>query len=147
MKIFGHPLHMMLIHFPTALFPMDVFLSFFAHYNMDSTLLPAAFLCMTGGVLIGLVAILTGIIDLLGIPKNEKPAFATAVIHGFINTTVLLFFGIFVYRSWQAYPEFSIPQMSTLIIKAVLIIVLFGGNYLGGKLILHHRIGIKNREA
>ena len=100
-----------------------------------------------GGVLIGLVAIVTGIIDLLMIPKHEKPAFATAVIHGFINTTVLLFFGIFVYRSWQVYPELGMPQMSTLIIKTLLIIVLFGGNYLGGKLILHHHIGIKNREA
>ena len=147
MKIFGHPLHMMLIHFPTALLPMDVFLSFFAYYNMDSTLLPAAFFCMAGGVLTGLVAILTGLIDLLLIPKNERPALATAIIHGFINATVLLFFGIFVYRSWQEYPDFNMPQMSMLVIKSVLIIVLFGGNYLGGKLIFHHHIGIKNPEA
>ena len=147
MKLFGHPLHMMLIHFPTALLPMDVFLSFFAYYNNDSSLLPAAFFCMAGGVLLGLVAILTGVIDLLLIKKDKKPALATAVIHGFINTTVLLFFGIFVYRGWKIYPEINMPQMSILITKAVLVIVLFGGNYLGGKLILHHHIGIKNEEV
>ena len=147
MKIFGHPLHMMLIHFPTALLPMDVFLSFFAYYNGDSSLLSAAFFCLVGAVLTGIVAILTGIIDLLLIAKDKRPALATAVTHGFINTTVLLVFGIFVYRSWQVYPELNIPQMSTLIIKALLTIVLFGGNYLGGKLILHHHIGIQNREA
>ena len=107
----------------------------------------AAFFCMAGGVLIGLVAILTGIIDLLLITKDEKPARATAVIHGFINTTVLLFFGIFVYRGWQVYPELKMPEPETLIITALLVIVLFGGNYLGGKLILHHHIGIKKREV
>jgi len=147
MKIFGHPLHMMLIHFPTALLPMDVFLSFFAYYNQDSSLLPAAFFCMAGGVLIGLVATVTGVIDLLLIAKDKKPALATAVVHGFINMTVVLFFGIFVYRSSQNYPELHIPLMSTLITKALLVVILFGGNYLGGKLILHHHIGIKNQEA
>ena len=138
---------MMLIHFPTALLPMDVFLSFFGYYNNDYNFLPAAFFCMAAGVFIGFTAILTGIVDLVFIAKDKKPAIATAVIHGFINTTVLLFFGIFAYRSWQIYPEMNMPQMSTLIIKSVLIVVLFGGNYLGGKLILHHHVGIKNGEV
>src|SRR5215204_408119 len=105
MKILGHPLHMMLIHFPTALLPMDILLSFFAYYNNDSSFLPAAFYCMIAGVLTGSVAIITGIIDLLLIKKDNKPAIATAVIHGFTNTIVLLFFGIFAYRAWQHYPE------------------------------------------
>jgi hypothetical protein len=56
------------------------------------------------------------------------PAFTTAVIHGFVNTTVLLFFGIFAYRGWQTCPEMNMPQMSTLITKAVLVVILFGGN-------------------
>ena len=144
MKIFGHPLHMMLIHFPTALLPMDVFLSFFAYYNKDSSFLPAAFYCLAGGVLIGGLAIITGLIDLVLIPKDNKPALGTALIHGFMNAMIVLFFGIFAYRAWQLYPQMTMPQMSTLIIKAILLIVLFIGNYLGGKLILHHHVGVKN---
>jgi hypothetical protein len=38
------------------------------------------------------------------------------------------------------------PQMTTSITKAVLVVILFGGNYLGGKLILQHHIGVKNME-
>lgn len=144
MKVFGHPMHMILIHFPTALLPMDVLLSFFAYYNNDTGLLPAAFFCMIAGVLAGIVAIITGIIDLLLIRKDKKAAIATAVIHGFTNTILLLLFGIFAYRGWQHYPEMNMPQMATLIIKAVSIIILFVGNFLGGKLILNHHIGIKN---
>lgn len=144
MKVLGHPLHMMLIHFPTALLPMDVLLSFFAYYNNDTGFLPAAFYCMVAGVLAGAVAVITGTIDVLLIKKDKKPAIATAVIHGFTNTIVLLFFGIFAYKGWQHYPETNMPQTATLIIKAVLILILFAGNYLGGKLILHHHVGVKN---
>jgi uncharacterized membrane protein len=59
---------------------------------------------------------------------------------------VLLFFGIFAYRGWQTCPEMNMPQVATLIAKAVLVVILFGGNYLGGKLILQHHIGVKNME-
>ena len=74
MKVLGHPLHMMLIHFPTALLPMDVLLSFFAYYNNDNSFLPAAFYCVVAGVLVGAAAIITGIIDVLLIKKDKKPA-------------------------------------------------------------------------
>ena len=146
MKVFGHPLHMMLIHFPTALLPMDVLLSFFAYYTKDNSFLSAAFFCLLAGVLGGIFSLITGLIDLLLIPKEKKPVIGAAVIHGFINGTVLLFFGIFAYKSWQLYPQLNMPHLPILIIKAVLAIVLFGGNYLGGKLILQHHIGVKNLE-
>ena len=143
MKILGHPLHIMLIHFPAALFPMDVLLSFFAYYNNESSLLPGAFYCLVTGVAIGGLAIVTGIIDALRIDKDRKQAIATALIHGFINTVVLVFFGIFAYRAWQQYPELAMPTVSIIIIKAVFVVLLFAGNYFGGKLILEHSIGLK----
>jgi hypothetical protein len=45
------------------------------------------------------------------------------IVHGFVNTTVLLFFGIFAYRGWQTYPETNMPQMATLTTKAVLVVI------------------------
>ena len=143
MKILGHPFHMMLIHFPAALLPMDSLLSFFAYYTDDSTLLSGAFYCLVPGVLLGALAIVTGIIDASRIEKDRKHAIATALIHGFINTIVLVFFGIFAYRAWQQYPELAMPSISTIIIKAVFVGLLFAGNYFGGKLILEHSIGVK----
>ncbi len=143
MKVFGHPLHMMLIHFPTALLPMDVLLSFFAYYTKDSSLLPAAFYSLAAGVIAGALALFTGIIDLLLIQKDKKAAIGTAVIHGFVNAMVVGFFAVFLYRSWLVYPQLDMPPLSTLILKTVLVVVLFAGNYLGGKLILQHHIGVK----
>ena len=99
MKILGHPLHMMLIHFPTALLPMDTLFSFFAYYNKDSSFLLPAYYCLIAGVISGLLALVTGLIDLLLIKRENKAALATGFIHGFINGTVILFYGIFAYRS------------------------------------------------
>lgn len=146
MKFFGHPLHMLLIHFPTALLPMDTLLSFFTYYTKDGSFLIAAFYCLEAGVLFGGLALLTGFIDMLLIPKEKKLAVATAMIHGFINTMVLMFLAIFAYKSWQVYPRMIEPERSTLLIKTGLIIALFSGNYFGGKLILQHRIGVLKEE-
>lgn len=146
MKVFGHPLHIMLIHFPTALLPMNVLLSFFAYYTNDSSFLSASFYCLVAGVIGGALAMVTGLIDLFSISRDKKDVFGTAVIHGFTNAIVLLFFGIFAYRGWQAYPEMKTPSMGMLITKLALVIILFGGNYLGGKLILQHHVGVKNKE-
>jgi len=143
MKVLGHPMHMMLIHFPAALLPMDFLLSFSAYYTNDSSLLRGAFYCLVAGIVIGALAIVTGIIDALMIEKEKKQAIAIALTHGFINTIVLVFFGIFAYRAWQQYPELTMPVKSTLIIKAVFVVLLFAGNYFGGKLILEHFIGVK----
>jgi uncharacterized membrane protein len=146
MKIFGHPLHMMLIHFPTALLPMEVLLSFFAYYTNDSSFLSASFYCLVAGVISGALAIVTGLVDLFSISKHKKDVFGTAIIHGFTNALVLLFFCVFAYRGWQTYPEMKMPGMGTLITKLALVIILFGGNYLGGKLILQYHVGVKNKE-
>ena len=135
---------MMLIHFPTALLPMDVLLSFFSYYNKDSSFLLPAYYCLIAGIISGGLALITGVIDLVLIKKNNKPAIGTALIHGFVNGTVLLFYGIFAYRSWQMFPQLSMPVVTVLILKFCLVIVLFMGNYLGGKLVLQYHIGVKN---
>lgn len=144
MKILGHPLHMMLIHFPTALLPMDALFSFFAYYNRDSSFLLPAYYCLLAGVIAGALALVTGVIDLLLIKKDNKPAIGIALIHGFVNGTVLIFYGILAYKGWQLFPQLNMPLLSVLILKSGLLIVLFAGNYLGGKLVLQYHIGAKN---
>lgn len=144
MKIFGHPLHMMLIHFPTALLPMNVLFSFVAYYNKDRSFLPAAFYCLAGGVLIGGLAIVTGLIDLWKIPKTNKSAMGPGLLHAFMNGTIVSVFGIFFYKACQLYPQMNLPMLSSVLVKLILIIILFAGNYFGGKLILQHHVGVKN---
>jgi uncharacterized membrane protein len=147
MKLLGHPIHLLLIHFPTALLPMDDLFSIFSYYTKDSSYMPVAFYCLQAGVLCGIAAIVTGLVDFLRISGEKKIAKGTAMIHGFINTTVLLFYGIFAYRSVQLFPHLVVPGVGILVLKTALLLTLFVGNYLGGKLVLEYGIGTKNKNT
>lgn len=142
MKLFGHPVHPLLIHFPTALLPMDLALSLLSYTKNEVAFSLAGFYCLVGGVVMGIAAVLTGLLDLLQIPKANKEAMALAIYHGFLNGLLLSIFGIIAYKSWQAYPQLEVPTKAMLITKTILVFSLFAGNYMGGKLIYKHRIGI-----
>ncbi len=146
MKFFGHPIHALLIHFPTALLPMDAALSFFSYYQHESLFAKAGYYCLIGAVLTGYIAMLTGLIDLLKIPRQNKAAIASAFIHGLINGSLILIYTVFVYKGWQLYPNISTPSITMLFVKSILIIILFVGNFLGGKLIYTYHIGINPPE-
>ena len=142
MKFFGHPLHTMLLHFPTALLPMDLVLSYLHYLTGQEAFGMAAFYCLVGGVVLGYLALLTGLLDLLRIPRSKKEAVGNGLIHGFINGSLIIVYTIIAYRIWQQYPAVSLPSTTTLVMKLVLVMALLGGNYLGGQLIYKYGIGI-----
>ena len=143
MKIFGHPLHVMVIHFPVGLLPMELVLSFLAYYTGNASFPTAAAYSLFGGVLMGYAAILTGLLDLLAIPKEQKATLGAGLLHGFVNGMVVLIYSIFAYKAWQAYPRFDQPTLPILLLKLLLVLSLFIGNFLGGNLIYKHRIGLQ----
>lgn len=144
MKILRHPLHVMLIHFPTALLPMDLVLSYLFYRTGNESYGTAAFYCLIAGTLSGLLSGITGLIDLVSI--KDKKAMAAALVHGGINLTVILVFSVFAYKSWNLYPQVQIPTLAILAVKMTTVIFMFIGNYLGGKLIFKHHIAIEHHE-
>ena len=141
MKIFKHPLHIMLIHFPTALLPMDLCLSYLFYRTGNESFGAAAFYCLITAVVMGLLSGITGLIDLIMI--KDKTIMAAALVHGGINLTAILVFSIFAYKGWNMYPQIERPTITLLALKLVLVLFIFVGNYLGGKLILKHHIAIE----
>jgi uncharacterized membrane protein len=141
MKIFRHPLHVMLIHFPTALLPMDLVLSYLFYRTGNENFGAAAFYCLIAGVALGLLAGITGLIDLITI--KDKTAMAAALVHGGINLTAILVFSVFAYKGWKQYPELPPPTIAVLTVKFITVIFILVGNYLGGRLIFKHHIAIE----
>lgn len=135
---------MMLIHFPTALLPMDLVLSYLFYSTGNESYGSAAYYCLLGGVGLGLLSGITGLIDLVMI-KN-KTAMGSALIHGGINLTAILVFSVFAYKGWKSYPQILMPTMTVIIVKLITVIFMLIGNYLGGRLILKHHIAIENHE-
>lgn len=144
MKLFGHPLHPLLIHFPTALLPMDLVLSILFYTTGKTTYYEAGFYCLVGGVGIGMLAILSGLIELIFVVKTNKKATGLALYHGLINTVVLLVFAVLTYKTWKVFPVPYSTGTGIIIVKAFLILLLFVGNYLGGRLIYNYYVGLQN---
>lgn len=140
MKLFSHPIHIMLIHFPSALFPMDLVCSAIAFCLGMKSFYDAAFYALIGGVVFGWAAVITGTFDLLAVFKNKPASVKAALIHGGINTVVLMAFSVIAFIEFQKYPEHSMNGLPLIIIKAGLVLVMIVGNYLGGNLILKDKV-------
>lgn len=144
MKVFGHPLHIMLIHFPSALLPMELVLSAINYFNNDSSFLDASFYAMSAGVIFGWLAIVFGTFDLINIFENRPEVMNKALVHGGVNTAVLVVYTILAYIQYKNYPSLEPDSMLILIIKVLTNAFLILGNFLGGDLILKYRIAVKN---
>jgi uncharacterized membrane protein len=142
MRIFGHPIHPLLIHFPTALLPMDFVLSSLYLITGNVSFYNAGAYCLWAGTTAGLLAMFTGLIDLAGIPRSNKAALALAIYHGAVNGLIILIFAIIAYKSWQVFPLISMASFAGVTVKGFLVFALFIGNFLGGKLIYTHHIGL-----
>ena len=141
MKFFGHPIHMMLIHFPAALFPMELICYFIFYQTTSVSFANASFYAICGGVIFGWLSIITGAIDLIMI-KDGGTLQAKALIHGSLNTTVVLAYSLVALSLYKHYPDPPSATVTMLLLKAGLNVLMTAGNYLGGNLVLKHKIGV-----
>jgi len=135
MKLFGHPLHIMLIHFPSALFPMDLICSVLALYYGNG-LSMASFYAMTGGTVLGALAIVTGALDLIPISNRRPELVKKILLHGGINSLVVIVYSLLAYLAYRKFPDITPDSWPLIITKACLVLFMIGGNYVGGSLIL-----------
>lgn len=142
MKLFGHPVHPLFIHFPTALFPADLVLSYLYYSTGNHSFYLAGVYCLMGGASTGILALLSGLLDLFSIPKDDKKAIVLALYHGFLNGSLVLIFAVIAFKEWQALPTPVFAGVIGLLTKTLLVLLLFIGNYLGGRLIYEYFIGI-----
>ena len=143
MKLNYHPPHLILVHFPAALFPMEFVCSVIAVYRHDLTFSYAAFYALGGGVLMGWLAVMFGFADLVRSRDEKQNARSTALIHGSINTIMLIGYSVLFFLQWRA-PEITYASTPLLLLKGLLLFLLIAGNYLGGQLVLKHKIGTIN---
>lgn len=146
MRLFKHPVHVMLIHFPSALFPMELVCYGLLFFSGDRSYATAAYYAMTGGVVLGWLAVVSGAMDLIKIPPHKPAVVQKALIHGTINSSVLIAYTVFVYLISKQSPQFQEASLGVLIVKAILVTALIVGNWLGGELILKHNVALDNER-
>jgi uncharacterized membrane protein len=129
----------MIVHFPVALLPMDVGLYVAGKFFDNPSLSQPAYYCLFAGVAIGWLAVITGLLDLfLNIIKHGKEALQRAYMHGTIQSIVVTGFTVIASVEYKNPDLIASHPLWMLVTKVMLVIILFGGNYLGGELLLKY---------
>jgi uncharacterized membrane protein len=133
-RIFGHPLHLILIVFPLGLLATSFFFDLAWLATGRGQLALVAWWMIFAGVVGGLAASVFGLIDYLGIPAGTK-ARRMGALHGGGNTVVAVLFAVswLIRRDLPTHPEGVAIALSAL---GVLLTVLTGwvGSEVAGRM-------------
>lgn len=139
-RIAGHPVHSMLVHFPSALFPMMLIFDILAISLNDHCLACAAFYNLAAGIFFAILAACFGAIDYSRLPATH-PAWNKASLHALLNVTWVILFAIVFGLKAKHYPTIELATPVEIIISIIAVIGLIFSNYLGGDLVFKHRLG------
>jgi uncharacterized membrane protein/nitrite reductase/ring-hydroxylating ferredoxin subunit len=140
----SHPLHPMLIAFPIGLWVTSLAFDLFGVALRDPALWSAGFYTAVGGCVGAALAAVPGVIDLFSVVPPKSSAKARGLIHGGVNTLVLIIFvAELVYR---AQPETQ-PDRIALLASVIGLCLLAYSGWLGGTLVYRNQIGVDHRYA
>lgn len=144
-RLFGHPVHPMLVHFPTALFSTSFLFDLAALAGFDKDFYTASVYCLCAGLAGGLGAAIFGLIDynkLAGKNGNGEQVFQKASWHAGIQFLVLAIFGVIFGTRYEGLYEISEPGILKLILSGLGVLLMLTGNYLGGDLVFREGVGV-----
>jgi uncharacterized membrane protein len=137
-RLFGHPIHQMLIVFPLGVLGMSLFFDIAYLITERTELATTAFWMIFGGVIGGLLAAIFGLIDWLAIPAGTR-AKRIGLWHGVGNVVVVaLFIGSWFLRR----PDPGLPKIAAIVVSAVAVGIALITGWLGGELVDRMGVGV-----
>jgi len=136
-KVFGHPVHPMLIVLPAGLFISTVIMDILYLIFRNPVFSTVAFYMMIIGVIGGLLAAIFGFIDWSGLPGNSR-ARNIGAMHGLGNFVIVVLFA----ASWflrRGSPNF-VPSGLALTLSFAGILLALMTLWIGGELV--YRLGV-----
>ena len=145
-RLLGHPIHMMLVHFPMGLWPFGFIFDLIGKFSGQASFAIAAFYCMAGGIAGALGAALFGAWDYLAIPSEHK-SWKTASVHALLNVIWLMVWVVLWAMRLKQYPEIQPATNLVLVSEAASVLGLMVSAHLGGELVLRHHLGMIDTQA
>jgi len=136
-KLFGHPIHQMLIVFPLGLLATSFFFDIAWLATKRPGLGIAAYWMIFAGVIGGLVSAVFGLIDWLAIPRGTR-AKAIGAWHGGGNVVVVVLF----IASWFLRRGVEVPPTAAIVLSAVAVCIALVTGWLGGELVDRLGVGV-----
>lgn len=137
-KLFGHPIHQMLIVFPLGLLATSLVLDIIYLITDVGRWSQAAFYDMGIGIIGGLLAALFGLIDWLAIPSGTR-AKSIGAWHGLGNLVIVVLFAIdWLLRRGNPQSPGTLPIVLSFVAVALALVTA----WLGGELVDRLRVGV-----
>jgi uncharacterized membrane protein len=137
-KLFGHPIHPMLIPFPLGLFGMAVIFDLLALARDSDNLARAAHFMIAAGIITGLLAALFGAIDWVAIPGGTR-AKRIGSVHGLGNVVIVVLFAL----AWLLRRDApQNPSNLVVLIEVIAVLAALVTGWLGGELVDRLGIGV-----
>lgn len=138
-KVFGHPIHPMLIVFPLGLLAISVIFDIIFYLTGLTGFAVSAFWNIIAGIILGLVAAVFGLLDFLAIPGGTR-AKRIGLLHGSGNVVIVVLFLI----SWLlrlGTPNHE-PNLIGFILEIIGAILAVFTAWLGGELVDRLGVGV-----
>ena len=137
-KLFGHPIHQMLIVFPLGLLATSFFFDIGWMATKRGGLAIAAWYMIAAGIIGGLLAAVFGLIDWLGIPSGTR-AKAIGAWHGGGNVVVV---ALFAGSWWLRRGTVEVPPTAAFVLSGLAVGIALVTGWLGGELVDRLGVGV-----
>jgi uncharacterized membrane protein len=138
-RIFGHPIHQMLIPIPIGLFVMATICDIIQMSSARPSLGFVAFCNLVAGICAALVAAVFGAIDWTGIPPDTR-AKRVGAVHGIGNVLVVGLFLISVILRWNNIDR--VASSAGFVLELIAFATLLVTGWLGGELVDRLGVGV-----
>ena len=140
----GHPVHMMVVHFPMAFLMGSVAFDIGAAFGVAVPLVVSGYL-LVAGLATGVLAAVPGAVDFVTSvrPRGGRQA-NKAFRHAVLSMASL---GVFAFAWFQRRDVAAAPSMNVLLIEVLGVALLMISGLLGGSLVLEDRVGVAEHAA
>lgn len=137
-KVFGHPVHPMLVVFPLGLFATSLVFDLVRLGGGAESFSVAAFYMIAAGIIGGLAAAVFGLVDYLAIPRGTR-AKTIGAFHGLANLVIV---GLYV-SSWGIrYADAARQNGGAVLLSGIAVLLALVSGWLGGELVDRLGVGV-----
>jgi uncharacterized membrane protein len=140
-KLFGHPIHPMLVVLPLGLFIAAVVFDALYLWQGTPTFATVAYWNIAGGIIGGLLAAVFGLVDWLAIPFGTR-AKRIGLLHGGSNVLVVAAFAL----AWwmRSNSVDTLPTTNVFVLELCALLLGAVAGWLGGELVDRLGVGVDN---
>ena len=139
LRLFGHPLHMMLVHFPIALWSVSLLADVVWLWRGETLWAEMAFWSVAVGLALAVPTAVAGFVDYLALAGGQAERVALWHMIVMLCTAGVFTFSLVV----QGAPTAATPtrMIAATCLSAMGVALMGFGAWLGGELVLRHGVG------